>query len=350
MAYGMDYLRKVQHKDYIFDNVHVYFLNYLNIPLFYFYSRDLWASIEYSAIIKFIKKRNLRFDYIHAHYTWPSGVVAAKLKKDINVPLIITEHTSETFMKAIRNKDSQFVKAWEISDSIIRVRRGDISLFHDVGISLDKIRNVTNGYDSNKFYPMDMSICRTKLGLPPDTKIILNVANLYSTVKGHEYLITAMSEVVNQRKNSLCIIIGEGKLHDHLVKLVDELGMKDYIKLVGSKNHDEIPQWINSCDLFVLPSLNEGNPTVMFECLGCGKPFIGTKVGGVPEIIVTEDYGLLCEPARSKELAENILLGLNHNWDSDLIKEYSSQFSWSSIAENIYKVYSQINSNNNCCH
>ena len=46
------------------------------------------------------------------------------------------------------------------------------------------------------------------------------------------------------------------------------------------------------------------------------------------EIIITNDYGLLCEPARSKELTENVLLGLDKNWDSDLIKEYSTQFSW----------------------
>ena len=154
--------------------------NYLNIPLFYFYSRDLWTSIEYSAITKFIKKRNLSFDLIHAHFTWPSGAVAAKLKKDFDVPLIITEHTSETFLKVIKNKDSQYIKTWEVTDSIIRVRNGDISLFRDVGIPLDKVHYVPNGYDSLKFFPRNMLACRKKLGLPTDVKIILNVGNLYS--------------------------------------------------------------------------------------------------------------------------------------------------------------------------
>lgn len=55
--------------------------------------------------------------------------------------------------------------------------------------------------------------------------------------------------------------------------------------------------------------------TVMFECLGCGKPIVGTKVGGVPEIITSEDYGFLVEPANSEDLAEKILIALDKEWD-----------------------------------
>ena len=76
---------------------------------------------------------------------------------------------------------------------------------------------------------------------------------------------------------------------------------------------------MNACDLFVLPSLNEGNPTVMFEALGCGKPFVGTKVGGVPEVIASDDYGLLVEPADPEDLAEKILVALDREWDREAI-------------------------------
>ena len=65
--------------------------------------------------------------------------------------------------------------------------------------------------------------------------------------------------------------------------------MIDHVEFVGGKPHAEIPIWMNACDVFVLSSLSEGNPTVMFECVGCGKPFIGTKVGGIPEIIISDD-------------------------------------------------------------
>jgi glycosyltransferase involved in cell wall biosynthesis len=52
----------------------------------------------------------------------------------------------------------------------------------------------------------------------------------------------------------------------------------------------------------------------MFEAFGSGKPFVGTKVGGVPEIITSEDYGFLVEPANSEDLAEKILIALDKGW------------------------------------
>ena len=76
---------------------------------------------------------------------------------------------------------------------------------------------------------------------------------------------------------------------------------------------------MNASDLFVLPSLNEGNPTVMFEALGCGKPFVGSKVGGVPEVITSEEYGLLVEPGNSTDLAEKILQAFEEEWNRESI-------------------------------
>ncbi len=103
---------------------------------------------------------------------------------------------------------------------------------------------------------------------------------------------------------------------------------------------DEIlPLWMNACDIFVLPSLSEGNPTVMFEALGFGKPFVGTKVGGVPEVITSKDYGLLVEPGNSQDLAEKIEVALNKNWDREKIANYAEQYRWENIAEQIMKIY-----------
>ncbi len=192
---------------------------------------------------------------------------------------------------------------------------------------------------------MDSNECRKNLNLPIDKKIILTVGNLLE-IKGHKYLIEAMSEVVKHRKEVLCIIVGSGKLKRKLEKQIKSLNLENYVKLVGRKSHSEIPSWMNACDVFVLPSLNEGNPTVMFECLGCGRPFIVTRVGGVPEIITSEDYGLLCEPADSKELAKNLLMALNKEWNAKKIEEYSAHFTWDVISKEILNVYSKIDSIN----
>ena len=89
-------------------------------------------------------------------------------------------------------------------------------------------------------------------------------------------------------------------------------------------------------------SLNEGNPTVMFEALGCGKPFIGTRVGGVPEVIVSDVYGLLVNPADPADLAGKILTALDRTWDQEAIVQYADRFTWNEISKEILKVYRSV--------
>lgn len=99
---------------------------------------------------------------------------------------------------------------------------------------------------------------------------------------------------------------------------------------------------MNAADLFVLSSLNEGNPTVMFEALGCGKPFVGTRVGGIPEIITSEDYGLLVKPGNVQDLADILLKALTKEWDSERIAAYARQYSWGYVVDRIIQVYNDV--------
>ena len=342
VAYGMERLRKTEHSDYQFDNVQVFFPKYINNPLFWYYGRSLWVDLEAKAILSLIKEKDLRFDLIHAHFTWPSGAVAVALKQKYPIPVVITEHTSNTFTKAIETQDKVFTDTWGKADKIIRVKQGDVSAFSRVNIPLQNIVSIPNGYDNKKFHPMGGQRCRERLHLPLDKKLILNVGNLYDEVKGHKYLIEAISHIVKTRKDILCGIVGAGKLRNTLERQIRSLGLEDHVMLAGGKPHDEIPFWMNACDLFVLPSLNEGNPTVMFEALGCGKPFVGTRVGGVPEIIASDEYGLLVEPADSDDLAKKILVALDREWDREAILAYAERFTWENIAKEIMGVYEQV--------
>ena len=99
---------------------------------------------------------------------------------------------------------------------------------------------------------------------------------------------------------------------------------------------------MNACDVFVLPSLSEGNPTVMFEALGCGKPFVGTTVGGIPEVIINEKLGILVEPKDIDGLAKAIVRALETDWDRKYISNYAKQFTWDKIAEKIMEVYREV--------
>jgi len=345
LAYGMSYLRGRQYSNYTYDNIHVYFPKYFNLPFFYNALQSVWVKNESKCIFEFIKKYNLKFDYIHAHFTWPSGAAATKLKSKFNVPVIITEHTSNTFSKAIESSNPHFLNAWNSCDAIIRVKNGDINKFKDVEVDVSKVHHIPNGYDDKSFYPIDTMYCRSKLDIPHNKKVILNVGNLYSEIKGHRYLIEAMAHMVEKRKDVVCYIVGGGKLEKKLKNLIHSYNLQDCVKLVGSKPYDEIPIWMNACDVFVLPSLKESFGIVQIEAMACSKPVVATINGGSEEIITSDDFGLLVEPSDSHDLAEKIDIALNKNWDTEKIISYAEQYQWDEITKQIHEIYAYVDFN-----
>lgn len=339
---GYDFLKKQKHDDYSYeDNIEVIFPKYFYMPGAYRKKRVDIIQKEYELIRSIINDSKFSFNLIHAHFTWRAGAVAAKLKDDFNVPLIITEHSSKTFKTAIESRDPIFINAWNKADRIIRVRKQDIHLFVNAGIERNKIRYVPNGFDDEKFHNINKIDCRKRLSLPEDKKIILTIGSL-DKIKGQEFLITAMRILSLKYKNLLCLIIGDGPLKRKLMKMAHYYSLDNVVKLVGPKPHNEIPIWINAADLFVFPSLMESFGIVQIEAMACGKPVIATRNGGSEEIIVSEDYGLLCEPANSKDLTEKILIALNTKWSCQSIAEYARQFTWKKISNQVMKIYQEV--------
>ena len=289
-----------------------------------------------------IQKNAIKFDLVHSHFTWTSGYVGARLKEKYDVPFIVTAHGYDIYKLPF--KDPGWKKRIEYvlnsADHIITVSNSNLECIKKLDVNTP-VTILPNGFNSNKFYPRDQNDCRNQLNLPQDKSIILTVGNL-EEVKGQKYLIEAMQEVIKSREDVLCYIVGSGPLENKLKKQILAAGLDKYVTLVGAKPHSEIPIWINACDLFVLPSLNEGNPTVLVECLSCGKPFIGTNVGGIPEIVNSVECGILCNPKDSNELANNIFMALNREWSFVEIKKYANQFSWKQISSRIENLYYSI--------
>ncbi|ACS91068.1 glycosyltransferase family 4 protein [Thermococcus sibiricus] len=326
-------------RDYEYDNVRVYYPRFFHAPVEFF--RKRLGDSFFKAALRIIKREKLEFDLIHAHFTWPSGYAAAKLSKEFSVPLVITGHGYDIYELPFRGREwfKKVKFALDSADHIVTVSKSNFTILTTkLDIPEDKISVIPNGFNSHKFRPMDKLLVREQLNLPRDKKIILNVANLVP-VKGQSYLIEAMEKVVSHRKDVMLIIVGDGPLKKELEIQIKKLNLENYVMLAGAKPHSEILLWMNAADLFVLPSLSEGNPTVMFEALGVGLPFVGTAVGGVPEIITSEDYGLLCPPKDPKCLAEKILIALEKEWNREKIMNYADQYTWGNVVNQILEVY-----------
>jgi len=318
-------------------NVHVHLLS-----TFYFVpdgrNRKLGDTL-FDEIDRLIQKQKIKFDIIHAHHTWPRGYAAIKLGEKYNVPTVITIHENqELFLKEFSSRSEKYKVVWENADALIRVNPRDIT-------SLKKFNQNTyyipNGFNPKKFYTMEGKKAREILELSRNKKVLFSLGDLVER-KGFHYLVDAIAEIVKARVDVLCIIGGSGPMSKKLKKRINKLNLQEYVKLVGFIPDKELTYWMNAADIFVLPSLSEGNPTVMFESLGVGLPFVGTKVGGVPEIITSDEYGLLVEPANPEDLAEKILIALEKEWNREKIIEYAEQFTWENIAKRTINVYKEV--------
>jgi glycosyltransferase involved in cell wall biosynthesis len=320
-------------------------VNVLTTPILYAPLDSQYKKLgdkHFRAVEKAIKKHNINFDIIHSHFTWSAGYAGAKLKEKYNVPFIITAHGYDIYSLPFKDEEwrSKIEYVLNAADHIITVSKSNLECIKKLDVNTP-VTVLPNGYRPDMFYPTDTIQCRDKLGLSHDKKIIVTVGNLVD-IKGHKYLIEAMKEVVKHRTDVICYIVGGGAMQNKLQKQIDDGNLAKHVKLAGAKPHTEIPQWMNACDVFVLPSLNEGNPTVLFECLGCGKPFIGTNVGGIPEIVISDDYGLLVKADDSKALAKKIVVALDKDWDEGKIIKYSSRFTWEEITSKIIEIYDMI--------
>lgn len=331
-------------KDYQYENVRVYFPRSLYIP-WPLYRRFGLGSLYYDtrceAVDRLIREKGIEFDLIHAHFVWPSADIGRHLKERYSVPLVVTAHGYDAYELPFLNEiwEGRARAALNAADAIITVSRKNEECIRRLGVT-KPVHVIPNGFRSDLFYPRDQTECRRALGLPLDRKILLTVGNLVE-VKGHRYLIEAMAGVVKERQDVLCVIVGSGPLKGKLERQIKSLGLEDYVRLVGARPHEEIPLWMNACDVFVLPSLNEGNPTVMFECLGCGGPFVGSDVGGVPDIITSSVYGSLVKPGNSNDLVEKIWTILEKKLDTIIIAEYAGSYAWNSIIRRILHTYSE---------
>ena len=165
-----------------------------------------------------------------------------------------------------------------------------------VGIA-DKTKLSWNSVDIDKFSMKSNDSFKKEFGLE-DKPIVLFVGNLIKR-KNVDSLLEA-KKIANS--DYYLVIVGDGPLFKKLNKKVDEENIHDVI-FTGSR--DDVENIIPSCDVLILPSFSESFGLVLIEALACGKPVIGSNVGGITEII-TDDVGLFVNPNKVSSIARAV--------------------------------------------
>jgi glycosyltransferase involved in cell wall biosynthesis len=139
----------------------------------------------------------------------------------------------------------------------------------------------------------------------PAEAFVFGTVSVLRSWKGHLYLLEALRYLLEEGLVTVLIIVGDGPYRLVIEEKVQRLGLGEQVRLVG---HQEwIPDWLALMDAFVLASYaHEGVPQALLQALAMGKPVVATQIGGIPEVIVPGESGLLATPRDPRALAQNM--------------------------------------------
>ena len=161
--------------------------------------------------------------------------------------------------------------------------------------------------------------------------------------KGIDTLIDAIPLVKKRVKNIKLMIAGKGPAEEKLIKKVKSNDIENHVTFLGYVEEKQKFLYMNSTDVFILPSYWESFPAVILEAMACGAPVIASNVAGIPYAVSDGVNGFLFEPGNINQLSEKILkILLNKKLLKKMREDTKIQvkkFDWPNIAKETRNVY-----------
>lgn len=176
-----------------------------------------------------------------------------------------------------------------------------------------KARVIHNGIQIERFQHLDHIKNRKKVSqefsIEPSSFIWIAVGRLEKP-KNYPNLLSAFKLVLDHRKDTVLLIVGEGSERSYIESIIDNLGISKNVLLLGERN--DVPELLSASDAFVLSSSWEGSPNALIEALASGLPVVVTDVGGVREIIdFLPNSNSIVSQNDSNDLAKKMMMIMN---------------------------------------
>ncbi|MBC2390774.1 glycosyltransferase family 4 protein [Listeria booriae] len=292
--------------------------------------------------IKELLKENT-FQVIHWHKLIADSVIT---KIPFDGVKIFTNHSS-TFLNWYEQK--KFVRCRMLLGHMDGVIAPSSELTSKIKTILPKkpALNISNGVDISKFYPDTTMrhIMRLQLGYKFSDKVVM-IARRLEEKNGVLYFTQSIPNIVGNDPTIQILIVGSGSQEAAIRTFIKEKNLEDRVTIVTGVTNPEMPYYFNVADVVVLPSLMEATSIAGLEAMACGKPLVGTNVGGIPEIITPHETGLLV-PAKSAEaLADGVLEMFSDEskrieMGEKALQSVRENFAWPEIARKTVAFYQQ---------
>ena len=316
------------------------------------YHLDTTRSFNWFSAIKMaqlIKKEEVSL--VHAHAPFAGSIISALAGKLAGVPVIIHAHlqdalSSNSFIISYQNIMNYWTSR-KCCNAIIAVSHQVKDVLIKEGFDSHKFHVVHNGTPINN-QEIDSNI-RRELNISDGIPVIIHIGRLCKS-KGQHLLLEAAANLHQLGQEAVYLIVGkdleqDGAYLNYLKNMACELGINDKVHFLGHRS--DIPQLLALSDLLVLPSYTEGLPLVILEAMAAGLPVVATPVGGIPEVVIHRETGLLVPVEDVSALGDAILRLLQNphvinemgNKGLEMVKK---DFSLEKMCREVFDIYKKV--------
>jgi glycosyltransferase involved in cell wall biosynthesis len=246
-----------------------------------------------------MRRRKCRLVHFHDAHAAAVGGIAAALAR---VPLRVISRRVDFPLGRNFLSRRKYTRA---ADAVIAISQGVKRVLVEGGVEAERVEVVPSGIDFSVYdQELPRDYLRREFHFSEGDYLVGIVAQLEDH-KGHTYLIQA-SKILKQHAPKIrIIVVGSGSLQMELGKQAHNLEVDDIVYFLGFRK--DVPQIMSSLDLFVLSSHLEGLGSSLLDAMACRLPVVATMVGGIPEVVIHRETGLLVPPRDPDALAEAIL-------------------------------------------
>ncbi len=298
---------------------------------------ELWPYMpEFrDSLLRFMERDETHYDLIHSNF-WMSGWVAIELQRRLNIPAVQIFHamgkTKRRHQKKVDTSPGDRIKTEkdiirEVDRIIAQCPSERSELIEDYGANPDKIVLIPSAVNTKIFRPVDRNVARRRTGLDIKDKVVVYVGRMLPR-KDIRNVIRALavlqkkyggSEEWPTRSLTLMIVGGESLEPDpiatpeigELQKLAAELGVTEYVRFAGKRQPEELCNYYCVGDIAVTTPWYEPFGLTPLEAMACGRPVIGSAVGGITFTIKDGETGFLVPPRDPEALATRLWQMLN---------------------------------------
>jgi len=265
------------------------------------YEVDVFEAHNNSAysLPKTLFKRAVNKPFIHIIH----GTLADEYEQGKKGPQSLRSRLANAYMKHQAQQEKNMAKHANVIVTISKYSKTKI--IEHYGVDEEKIRIVPNGVDTEKFQPSNQAAAKQELKLDA-APTVLFMGSLVPR-KGLLYLVEAAKTVVKQQTDARFLIVGSGPQKEQITAAVASAGLSGNFVFLGNLPENQLVAAYNAADVFVLPSVQEGQGIVLLEAQACGKPVAAFGIGGVNEVVRGGETGFLSRPGDIAGLAEALM-------------------------------------------